>query len=174
MVYSDQNFESLFQQLYSDIYLEAEEIKTHIMVENIYPKVEEVLSTPVGDRRFKQLVGNFIDRNNEKLHTSGPVYMIPFADRDKADFFPTGSILPTDVAEYYSTTGGAVGNRLLHAHPPVLRILEKCATGCHNKPIPDSPAHAVPASPHLATPNCRLHTHISLPSAHDKDSPANS
>lgn len=121
MVYLDQNFESLFQHLYSDIYLEAEEIKTHIMVENIYPKVEEVLSTPVGDRRFKQLVGNFIDRNNEKLHTSGPVYMIPFADRDKADFFRlfhlTGPEIVKNVDLVLKTIKSKSEFRLLRGNP---------------------------------------------------------
>ena len=93
---------------------------------------------------------------------------------DKADFFPTGNISPTNAAECYNTTDDAVGNRPPHAPPPAQRTPELYATGCHNKPIPDSPAHAVPASLHLATPNRRLHTHISLPSAHDRDSPANS
>ena len=60
---------------------------THIMMEELYPKVSDVLSTPLGDRKFKQMVGSFMDRNSVKLHTAGPVYMIPFADRDKAEFF---------------------------------------------------------------------------------------
>ena len=60
---------------------------THIMKENLYPKVADVLSTPLGDRKFKQMVGSFMDRNSMKLHTAGPTYLVPFADRDKAEFF---------------------------------------------------------------------------------------
>ena len=67
--------------------MEAVAGNTHIMMENLYPKVSDILSTPVGDRKFKHLVGQFMDRNATKLHTAGPTYMIPFADRDKAEFF---------------------------------------------------------------------------------------
>lgn len=69
-----------------DITLEAA-TDTHIMMENLYPKVSDILSTPVGDRKFKQMVGAFMDRNSMKLHTAGPTYLVPFADRDKAEFF---------------------------------------------------------------------------------------
>lgn len=69
--------------------IDADEIVTeasadsHIIIEKLYPKIEAVLSTPQGDRKFKQLVGQFMDRNSEKLHTSGPVYLVPFAADDK-------------------------------------------------------------------------------------------
>ena len=88
VVYLEREMSSLVKCLYSDLFVEAtNQVKTHIMLEKLYPNVEEVLSTSLGDRRYKELVGNFIDKNNEKLHTPGPVYMIPFTDRDKAEFF---------------------------------------------------------------------------------------
>lgn len=61
-------------------------ITTHIIVERLAGKVDAVLSTNVGDRKFKQLVGNFIDRNNKKLHAPGPMELIAFTDRDKCDY----------------------------------------------------------------------------------------
>lgn len=60
---------------------------SHIILENLYPRIEAVLSKPEGDRKFKHLVGQYMDRNNDKLHTSGPVYLIPFAADDKMAYF---------------------------------------------------------------------------------------
>ena len=60
---------------------------TYIVRDTIYPKVEAVLSTPAGDRKYRNLVQKFIDKNSDKLHTSGPVYMIPFTDVDKEEYF---------------------------------------------------------------------------------------
>ena len=76
--YDLENLESYFK--------ESEE-NTYIIKDAIYPIVESVLSTPQGDRKFRKLVEEFINKNSSKLHTSGPVYMIPFTDRDKEDFF---------------------------------------------------------------------------------------
>ena len=42
---------------------------THIMLENLYPKIEAVLSTPRGDRIFKNLVGRFMDRRKSSSRT---------------------------------------------------------------------------------------------------------
>lgn len=59
---------------------------SHIMLEKLYPKIAAVLSTPQGDKKFKQLIGQYMDRNSEKLHTSGPVYLIPFTSVEKAQY----------------------------------------------------------------------------------------
>lgn len=60
---------------------------TYIIRDRLYPQVETALKDPVKNRRFKQAVGNYVDRNNAKLRTPGPQYMIPFGDTDKAEFF---------------------------------------------------------------------------------------
>ena len=72
-----------------NLFLEAtnKETKSSIILERLYPKVKDVLSTPQGDRKFKILVGSFMDRNQDKLYTSGPVYLIPFTDKDKEEYF---------------------------------------------------------------------------------------
>lgn len=101
VVYLEREMSSLVECLYSDLFVEAtNQVKTHIMLEKLYPNVEEVLSTSLGDRRYKELVGNFIDKNNEKLHTPGPVYMIPFTDRDKAEFFKLFKISSKEIVSY--------------------------------------------------------------------------
>lgn len=77
--------------------LEASSQITYMAKEKIYPKVEAVLSTPQGDKKFKQLVGQYMDKNSAKLHTSGPVYMIPFGDIDKNQYFNLFNITPKEV-----------------------------------------------------------------------------
>lgn len=69
----------------AEIILEAA-TDSHIMLEKLYPKIAAVLSTPQGDKKFKQLIGQYMDRNSEKLHTSGPVYLIPFTSVEKAQY----------------------------------------------------------------------------------------
>lgn len=68
-------------------FLTESSANTYIIKDAIYPKVEAVLSTPTGDRKFRNLVQKFIDKNSDKLHTSGPVYMIAFTDVDKEEYF---------------------------------------------------------------------------------------
>lgn len=75
------------ENIFDMIITEASNVKSFIIKEQLYPKIAEVLNTPIGDKKFKQLIGKFMDRNNDKLHTSGPVYLIPFGDIDKQQFF---------------------------------------------------------------------------------------
>ncbi len=69
-----------------DLFEEASESTSKIIVDTLYPTVNKVLSTPEGDRKFKAIIGSFIDRNGPKLHTAGPQYNIPFTEKDKADY----------------------------------------------------------------------------------------
>lgn len=69
-----------------DLILEAAS-DTYIMRDGLYAQITTVLSNEIMDRKFKQLVGNFIDKNNSKLRTPGPQYMIAFGDSDKKGFF---------------------------------------------------------------------------------------
>ena len=69
-----------------DILVEATS-NTYIFRDALYAQIDTVLSNTTMDHKFKQLVGNFIDRNNSKLRTPGPQYMIPFKDSDKKAFY---------------------------------------------------------------------------------------
>lgn len=71
-------FESLF---------EATEANSYIIRDEIYPRIAEVLSTPVGDKVYRKAIEDFVDRNTEKLHEVCPTSMIAFTDSDKEKFF---------------------------------------------------------------------------------------
>lgn len=85
-----------------EMYL-TETTQSHIIIENVYPKIDAVLNTPQGDKKFKRIVGEFMDRNNDKLHTSGPVYLIPFTTTDQIAFLELFNLS-------YTTSGS--GNKL--------------------------------------------------------------
>lgn len=82
----------------TELFLEAAG-DTYIIKTKLYPIVESVLSTSMGDKKFKNTVGKFIDRNNDKLKTPGPLYMIAFTDIDKAEFFNIFGISPDNVVK---------------------------------------------------------------------------
>ena len=82
----------------TELFLEAAG-DSYIIKTKLYPIVESVLSTSIGDRKFKDAVGKFIDRNNDKLKTPGPLYMIAFTDMDKAEFFNIFNISPDDIVK---------------------------------------------------------------------------
>ena len=94
---------------------------THIIIDKLYPKIEEVLSTSYGDKKFKQLVGSYMDRNSEKLHTSGPVYMIPFGDRDKAEYYSLFKVTAKEVTKYVTEVVNQISSnsdsKLLKGNP---------------------------------------------------------
>lgn len=81
-----------------EIFLEASS-NTYIMRDALYAQINAVLNNEIMDRKFKQLVGNFIDKNNSKLRTPGPQYMIAFGDSDKKAFFDILGIDPREVVE---------------------------------------------------------------------------
>ena len=108
MYFFERSYEKKEPIIYNNYYTESnylDEIElilesdnnTKIMLQKLYPIIESKLSTPVGDRKFKQLVGQYMDRNNEKLHTSGPVYLIPFGDTDKQGYYDLFEIDPKEV-----------------------------------------------------------------------------
>ena len=71
----------------SDIFLEAASDST-LLRDFIYPFIENTFkNNPANVRKFNQLVSNYINRNIDKLTTSGPVYLIPFTDNDKAQYY---------------------------------------------------------------------------------------
>ena len=102
-------------------YLMEAGVNTYLTISEIYPKVEEVVSTPNGDRQFKKLVGSYMDRNSEKLHTSGPVYLIPFGDTDKGEYFKlfntSAKELTTTIDKVINAIGTKSEFKLLRGNP---------------------------------------------------------
>lgn len=96
LIYAEYSEEPKKSQV--ELVLEAAS-ETHIMLDALYAQINTVLSNEIMDRKFKQLVGNFIDKNNAKLRTPGPQYMIAFGDRDKRAFFDVLGISPDEVTD---------------------------------------------------------------------------
>lgn len=71
---------------------------TYIIKNELYPKIEAVLSTDQGKRNFNNIIGRYVSRNNDKLTTSGPQYLIPFTMKDKQEYFDLFSTSDTEVA----------------------------------------------------------------------------
>lgn len=71
---------------------------TYIIKDELYPKIDDVLSTDQGKRNFNNIIGRYVSRNNDKLTTSGPQYLIPFTMKDKQEYFDLFSISDTEVA----------------------------------------------------------------------------
>ncbi len=71
---------------------------TYIIKDELYPKIDVVLSTDQGKRNFNNIIGRYVSRNNDKLTTSGPQYLIPFTMKDKQEYFDLFSTSDTEVA----------------------------------------------------------------------------
>lgn len=71
---------------------------TYIIKDELYPKIDAVLSTDQGKRNFNNIIGKYVSRNNDKLTTSGPQYLIPFTMKDKQEYFDLFSVSDTEVA----------------------------------------------------------------------------
>ena len=88
-----------FYELFDSVFMTEAEDGTHIMRDNLYPKIEEVLKTPVGDKKFKHIVGSYIDRHSTALYKAGPMEMIPYADNDKAEMYNLFNITEKEVKD---------------------------------------------------------------------------
>lgn len=81
----------------TDSYIMEANTTSTIYKDTIEPKVNKVLSTPEGHRKFINLVGNYINKNNAKLTTAGPVYQLAFTQFDKEEFFKLFDITVNDI-----------------------------------------------------------------------------
>ena len=111
--------------------------KGYIVRDRLYPAIQATLSTPVGDKKFKQFVGSFIDRNSSKLHTSGPVYLIPFADIDKSivyQIFGIDQKMVVDIVkDVIKEIGGSKSEFKLLTNNPIFWVFYCCIRYYHIK-----------------------------------------
>lgn len=96
LIYADYSEKSNTDDI--ETFLEAA-TDTYVFRDALYAQIHTVLSNDQMDRKFKQLVGNFIDKNNSKLRTPGPQYMIAFRDDDKKHFYDVLGINEKEVIE---------------------------------------------------------------------------
>lgn len=75
----------------------SSEEQTYVIKEEIYPRIQKVLSTSTGDREFRKRVENYIDRNSEKLHEPCPMSLIPFTDAVKGEFYTLFGITENEI-----------------------------------------------------------------------------
>jgi hypothetical protein len=85
-----------------DIFFEAAPANTYELRDALYPKIEEVLKTPEGNRKFMRIVEDYFNRNSSKLAAIGPLYMIPFTYDDKGKLFGLFGMTEKDTIEIIS------------------------------------------------------------------------
>ena len=94
-----------------DVFVEAAG-NSALLRDFISPFIEDTFKGNPGNvRKFNQLVSNYINRNITKLTTSGPVYLIPFTDNDKAQYYTLFGItekqLKATMKEHTKTLGSS-------------------------------------------------------------------
>ena len=111
----------------SNLFIEAG-TDTYIFRDALYSQITTVLKNENMDRKFKQLVGNFIDKNNSKLRTAGPQYMIAFSDADKKGFYDVLGVSEQEVVEIVTKiTSGLNGSDFKYLRSnPILWIFYYC------------------------------------------------
>lgn len=118
---SEMYIEDFFEEIDFDFFLEATGTKTFVMHDFLYDKIASVLSTPVGDAKFKKLVNAFVDRNIEKLNAEGPTKMVVFGEVDKNEFFHlfglTSKEVSDKVKEMLKLISTKAQFKLLNGHP---------------------------------------------------------
>lgn len=81
---------------YCEEFLES--VQGYILKDLIYPNIEKTFkNNPNNIRKFNQLVSQFINRNIDKLTTSGPIHQILFTDRDKSEYFQLFDITAKEI-----------------------------------------------------------------------------
>lgn len=134
MVYLEKEYDTLTEEFFFTeglccnydldfLALEAASATSNLTKEVLYPKIHTALSNPTTHRKFQNTIKLFIDRNSKKLLTSGPMYMIPFGDKDKADFYEILGITEIEVVNMVNTIiktikgSGTTDFKLLRGNP---------------------------------------------------------
>ena len=132
--YIDDIFERTMYTIDSLLYLEATSPNTTIVKDSLYPRIAEVLSTVQGDREFKILVGKYLNDNHSKLYTAGPQYLIPFTDKQKAEYFKLFKIAPSEVLAYVKDILKSIGSNskfIYLTQNPILWVFYCCVRYYH-------------------------------------------
>ena len=99
-IYSERTIKELFKEEGLDVFTEAVKGNTTFIIrDKVYPRISKFLETSVGKQKFSAAVGEFVNRHNSKLTAVGPVYMIPFTDVDKLNFYKLFNITEDELKE---------------------------------------------------------------------------
>ena len=83
----------------SELFLEDAIGHTMVLKNLVEKRISNTLQEPANDRKYKRFISEFIDRNIEKLTTSGPVYLIVFGDDDQKNYFELFGITKEEIVE---------------------------------------------------------------------------
>ena len=87
-IYESNSSNEFYDDMIDPMYFaEKSNIITYNIRDTMYPKVEAVLKTDAGKRKFTNIIGSYVSRNNDKLMTAGPQYLIPFTYEDKEAYY---------------------------------------------------------------------------------------
>lgn len=103
--------ERMDDYLIDDIILEASNNDSYIIRDEFYPLIDKVLSTPEGPRKFSRLVGEFVNKNNAKLTTIGPMHLIPFTMADKQKFYDLFNLKEEDINKVIKKVTSTVNDK---------------------------------------------------------------
>ena len=106
---SDNEFGDMIDPMY---YAEASNTITYNIRDSLYPKIEAVLGTDTGKKKFNNIIGKYVSRNNDKLMTAGPQYLIPFTYADKDEYFKLFDITDSEVNKIIDKTTKEVNDKM--------------------------------------------------------------
>lgn len=94
--------------------------------------VNSVLSDPQKDRKFRNCISGYINRNINKLTTAGPQYMIPFGEKDKAEYWELFNTSAKEITKVTTSVineikkGASTSSFLLLKQNPIFMLFYFC------------------------------------------------
>ena len=70
-----------------------------VLITELYPLIEKGLSKKENSLKIKKAVGEFLDRNTDKLTTIGPIHRIIFSDIDMNKLYDAIEVTPQQIKE---------------------------------------------------------------------------
>ncbi len=121
-IYESNSSNEFYDDMIDPMYFaEKSNIITYNIRDTMYPKVEAVLKTDSGKRKFTNIIGSYVSRNNDKLMTAGPQYLIPFTYEDKEAYYKLFDITEEEAMAIILKTTNDVNDkgkwRLFKANP---------------------------------------------------------
>lgn len=105
-----------------------------VILPGIYPLIEKELQKKENQIKFQNLVSQYLDRNIEKLSTTGPVYRILFTDYNKNEVYELLKIDPNDIKAILKKSSYIKGSWANMANPfnTVMAMIIRYAKKTHN------------------------------------------
>lgn len=87
------------------------------ILKELYPVVEKALDKKENTIMLKNAVSDYLDRNNEKLTTIGPVYQTVFSDMDKEKLYNAIELRPEKILEVLRRSPSVKADRYIIKNP---------------------------------------------------------